>query len=119
MKNEIKNEKNNMTTRMARLAMSMSTAFGAFMYMGFYSCAADLGKNSANWFLNQIFWVGVIVLVIALVGCIIKKAWVQGIIVFIVGVVILYLIKNPDVFETVGAQIGKLIFGQGGGSDGK
>lgn len=113
MKNEIKNEKNNMTTRMARLAMSMSTAFGAFMYMGFYSCAADLGQKSANWFLDQLFWVGVVLLVIALIGCITKKAWTQGIIIFIVGAVILFLIKNPGIFETVGAQIGNLIFSDG------
>lgn len=121
MRNENKkgNEKNHVREGAAQLAMCMSAAFGLFMSMGFYSCAAELGKKSADWFLDQVFWVGVILLIIALIGCFTKKAWIQGIIILIVGALILFLVKNPTIFETIGSEIGNLIFTEGGGEGGK
>lgn len=93
-----------------RAAVCLDAAFGMFMCMGFYSCAADIGQRGAEWFLGQIFWIGVVALVIALIACFTKKAWVQGVIILVVGCVILFLVKNPDIFTRLGESIGNQIF---------
>lgn len=91
----------------ARLAMAVMTFYFLFMASGFYSYAdtRDIGKNAGNWILDQIFWVGLVVLAIGLVGCLIKKAWVAAIILFIAGGAILIAIKSPEMATNLGETL--------------
>lgn len=110
-----KNENKSVETMRAgwmKMLLCISTAFCGFMYGGFYTYAADLGQKSANWLLDQIFWIGIVVVIVALVSCFMKKAWVQGIIILVVGAVILFFVKNPETLSAVGAEIGNIIFGE-------
>lgn len=91
----------------ARLAMTVMTFCFLFMAGGFYSYAdtGNIGKNAGNWILDQLFWIGLVVLAIGLVGCLVKKAWVAAIILFIAGGLILIVIKNPEMAANLGETL--------------
>jgi len=47
---------------------------------------------------------------IALIGCLIKRAWVPALITGLCGGIILYFVKNPSQLSTIGENIANLIF---------
>lgn len=107
MKNQNKTEK--LRKAILKAIMYISVFIGMFMYGGYYSEAANLAQNAANWFIEQFFWIGFIAVIVALATCLVKKAWVQALIVVVAGSVILFLIKSPDVFKSIGDYLGNLV----------
>lgn len=73
--------------------------------------ASDYGKRAGSWILDQIFWIGLVFLAIALIGCLIKKAWVAAIITVLAGGLILVFIKNPSAAVDMANNIYQAIFG--------
>lgn len=72
--------------------------------------AANYGENAGTWVKNQLFWLALIALVIVLVGCLVKRAWVAAIITILGGGVVLYFINDPEQMKTIGENIAKIIF---------
>lgn len=74
------------------------------------SASADYGKKAGTWLLDQIFWVGLVALAIALIGCLVKKAWVAAVITFICGGLVLFFIKDPNKAVDIATNIYTSIF---------
>ncbi len=74
------------------------------------ACATNYGEKAGTWILEQIFWIGLVFLGIALIGCLIKRAWVPALITGLCGGIILYFVKNPSQLSTIGENIANLIF---------
>lgn len=104
-----KSERENLWKAILKLSMYLAAFVGMFMYGGFYSEAANLAKNASVWVTDQLFWIGFIIVAVVLVGCLLKKAWVQAVIVFVCGAVVLYLIGNPDAIKSVGDFVGNQV----------
>lgn len=95
-----------------KAAMHLTVFTGFFAAMGFYSLAStDYGEKAGGWILEQLFWVGLVVLAYGLIKCLVAKAWVQAIIVTVCGGVILFLIKQPDILENVGSALWNNVMG--------
>lgn len=77
-----------------------------FMSNGFYSQAADLGENVGNWFLEQLFWLAIVAIIIVVVFAAVKRNYVGLIISIIVGAIVLWLIQNPEQLSILGEQLG-------------
>ncbi len=73
--------------------------------------ASDYGKKAGTWMLDQIFWIGVVALAIALMSCLLKKAWVAAIITLLAGGLILFFIKSPTTAVEIATNIYQAIFG--------
>lgn len=72
--------------------------------------AADYGKKAGTWVLDQIFWIGLVALAIALIGCLLKKAWVAAIITFICGGLVLFFVKDPNKAVEIATNVYTAIF---------
>jgi len=59
-------------------------------------------ENGATWFLEQLFWVAVVISIIIFIKNLMARNTVSSIVTFIVGAIICFFIKNPTIFETVG-----------------
>lgn len=103
-------DKETMRVKLLRVWMGITAFTCSFMYGGFYSQASNMGEKVAKWGLDQIFWIGLLIIGIALIGCLMKKAWVQAVIIAIIGSVVLFVIKNPDVITRIGEGIGQQVF---------
>lgn len=87
-----------------------------FMMNGFYSQAStNIGENVGHWFLDQIFWVAIVAIVIVIAASAVKRNYVGVIITIIVGAVVLFLIKNPTVLQTFGEKLGNIFMNGGSG----
>lgn len=104
------NKREALREKVLKVSMYLTAFICMFMYGGFYSQAGNLGENVAKWGLNQLFWVGVLIIGIALVSCLVKRAWVQAIIIFVIGAIVLFIIKNPELISKLGEGIGNQIF---------
>ncbi len=109
-KQNTQNRKETFRTRLLQFAMYLTAIMGMFMYGGFYSNAANLGEKAAKWGLDQLFWLGIVAIGIVVIMCLVKRAWIQAFVVLIVGGVLLYVIKTPDVLTKIGESIGNQIF---------
>jgi hypothetical protein len=72
--------------------------------------STDYAKNAGTWLSNQIFWIGLIFAILALVGCIMKRNYTGAVITVLGSGIILYFIKNPEKISTIGEGISKIIF---------
>lgn len=70
----------------------------------------NYGENMGKWFLGQMFWIFIAVMLCIVAFSAIKRAYTAAIIVFVVGCVIGFLIRNPGKIETIGNSLGS-IFG--------
>lgn len=94
----------------AKVTSCAVAAFGAWMYAGTYVFAGvNFAENAGNWLLDQLFWIGLIVLAIALLGCFAKKNYTGAVITGIAGAVILYFVSNPQKLYTIGEQLGNIL----------
>lgn len=71
--------------------------------------AADIGKNAGTWILDQIFWAALVAIALALVVCLIRKAWVTAVITVVGGGIVLVFIKSPTLIETIGSSIARAV----------
>lgn len=94
--------------RIRKVAGSLLAFIMCFMCNGFYSQAVNLGENAGNWFLDQIFWIAIVIIIIAIVGAAMKRNYVGLIISIIVGAVVLFFIKNPTILATLGEKLGSI-----------
>lgn len=72
--------------------------------------AADYGKKAGTWILDQIFWIGLVVLAIALISCLIKKAWIAAVITVVGGGLVLVFIYDPSKAVEIATNIFTSIF---------
>lgn len=98
-----------------RYRMGLSAVSFALLLAGsgFVSCAANYGEAIGGWLLSQLFWVALVIFAIAIIGCLVKRAWVAAGITAVCGAVILALVRNPAVLEAVGSNIVNAVLGSG------
>lgn len=70
----------------------------------------NYGENAGKWVLDQLFWVAIVFVVIALIGCLSKRAYAGGVITVVVGGLVCYFIKNPTKISAIGNSLGS-VFG--------
>lgn len=86
--------------------------FCLFMAGGTQSYAlSKLAENAANEITDALFWIGVIIMAVLIIGCILKKAWTQMIIIVIAGSAALGFLSNPAWFQNFGNQLADIIKG--------
>lgn len=86
--------------------------FCLFMAAGTQSYAlSNLAENAAKEITTALFWVGVIIMAVSIIGCIMKKAWTQMVIIIIAGSAALGFMSNPAWFQTFGKQLADIIKG--------
>ena len=78
------------------LALLISNSMVAFASSGNY------GQNGANWMLDQIFWVALVVGAVVMAA---KKNTIGVVTTIIVGAVVCYFIKNPTTLSDIGEKI--------------
>lgn len=105
----MKNNKKDMRTIGMKVMLSFMTFSLLLWNCGFYSQAANYGEKAGNWFLEQLFWIGIAIVAFILVTCLLKRAWITAIITFVCGGIILVVIKEPELIPTVGKNIADVI----------
>ncbi len=99
-----------------KIFVTLATFFTCFMYNGCYVHAStNFGENIGNWFLDQLLWIAIIIIIIALVGCLSKKAWIGAIGVIIGGAIVLAIIAAPDTLKTIGQNLWNIVTSGTGG----
>lgn len=99
---KIKEKKEQIKVAMITLWMTLNFAMPVF-------AAPAVGENAANWFLDQVFWLIVIFIVLMAMKCYQSGNTIKMILVLIVGGVLLVLVKNPTMLETFGNWVVEII----------
>lgn len=86
--------------------------FMTFWANGFYCHAANIGENIGTWFLDQLWWVVIVIMVIVCVGCYVKRNTIGIVSTIIVGVIILFVIGAPEKLQSLGDELGNLFLGE-------
>lgn len=76
------------------------------------TCFADdnnYAENGANWLLDQLFWVAVVVVIIIFIKNLMARNTVSSIVTIIVGAIICFFIRNPRTLETLGTVVANAI----------
>ena len=71
--------------------------------------STNYAENLATWVKDQVFWLGIIALIIILALSIWKRSWTAAIITVIGGGVVLYFISNPEQIKSIGESIAKVV----------
>jgi len=87
-----------------KILLSVVAIFCLFNSNGMYVYATSYGQNFAEWGLNEIYWVGLICVVVGVVVAVIKKAWIVAITFGLGGGIVLVIIKFPDILEGFGRK---------------
>ncbi len=103
-------EKKEIGYKIAKVYMTLVIAFSFFAANGYYSYAKDYGEKIGTWFLDQLFWFGIVALAIGLFTCLLKKAWVTMLVTAIIGGIALVFIKEPNFLVDIGESIYHAIF---------
>lgn len=99
-----------------KIIASLATFFTCFMCNGCYVYAStNFGQNIGSWFLDQLFWVAIIIIIVALVVCLSKRAWIGAIGVGIGGSIVLAIIAAPDTLKTIGQNLWNIVTNGTGG----
>lgn len=69
----------------------------------------DYAKNGADWLLDQLFWVALVVVIIVMLKLFTARNFVAGVVTLLVGGVVCYFIKNPESIETIGNVVAKAL----------
>lgn len=94
-----------------KIKLMLSAAAFCLWFNGFYCLAdANYGEKAGNWILDQLFWVGLVVMAVILISCLLKRAWVGALITAVAGAVILVFIKNPQLLSNIGQNIVDNVF---------
>lgn len=67
--------------------------------------SGNYGQNGANWVLDQIFWVALVVFIIGAAVMAAKKQTIGVVTTILVGAVVCYFIKNPTTLSDIGEKI--------------
>lgn len=100
--NKIKNKKEQIKIAIITLWITINFAMPAF-------AAPSVGENASKWFLEQVFWIIVIFVVLAVLKFYQGGNTVKMIATAIIGGVLLVLVKNPTMFETFGNWVVEIL----------
>lgn len=77
--------------------------------------AGDYGQNAGSWALDQLFWVGLIFVAVAVIRELLRKNVTGLVVTLVIGGVVLFIIKSPDKLTTIGETLYNVLqFGKGG-----
>lgn len=93
--NKIKEKKEQIKIAMITLLMTINFAIPVF-------AAPAVGESAANWFLDQVFWIIIIFVVLMALKAYQSANTIKMIVVLVVGGILLFLVKNPTMLETFG-----------------
>lgn len=99
---KIKEKKEQVKIAIITLWMTLNFAMPVF-------AAPAVGENAANWFLDQVFWLIVIFVVLMAIKGYQSGNTIKMILVLIVGGVLLVLVKNPTMLETFGNWVVEIL----------
>lgn len=72
---------------------------------------ANYGENFGKWALDQLFYVVVVALALALIGCVVKRNIAGLIVTLLIGLLVIAVIKDPDGLKTIATSIWNVIKG--------
>lgn len=87
------------------LAWSLVT----LMYSNGILACASYGQNASKWVLDQLFWVLLVGVIIAVAAMAVKRNFVGALTTSLVGAVVVYFVKNPTKLEEIGTSIMKTV----------
>ena len=76
-----------------------------------FASGANYAENAAKWGFEQAFWVVLFVTLVVAAGAWMKHALSTAIVTVIIGGILAYLCKQPEVISTIGNAIGSRVFG--------
>lgn len=79
--------------------------------MCFASGIENVGENTGQWFLDQIWWLALAVIGYFAVKYLIKKAWVQFLIFLVIGGIVLFIIASPESLKAIGEKLFQIVTG--------
>lgn len=112
-KQKMKKQNERACMAMVKITLCITAFVTWYLSSGMYVMAADIGKKAGEWVLDQLFWVGIIALAVALVVCLMKRAWIAAVITGLGGGVILFFIKNAEILSDLGDAIYRAVLGKG------
>lgn len=106
-----KKMKRNTNNTSVKAALSMAAFFCFFCMNSMYVLASDLnfGENIANWALDQLFWIVLLLGIFFAAMAGIKRAWVACVSIGVGTAIILFFIKNPTSLETLGNKLAEIV----------
>ena len=78
---------------------------------GIFASGANYAENAAKWGFEQAFWVVLFVTLVVAAGAWMKHALSTAIVTVIIGGILAYLCKQPEVISTIGNAVGSRVFG--------
>ncbi|MFV0518350.1 MAG: TcpD family membrane protein [Aminipila sp.] len=100
MKNTLNEKKSNLLLRIETITLMM-----VFATVPAFADISNIGSNFGNWGMEQIGWAALVVIAFMGLRYMIKKAWVPCLVFFCVGGILLFVIKNPEKLEGIGAVL--------------
>ncbi|MCL1995515.1 MAG: TcpD family membrane protein [Defluviitaleaceae bacterium] len=70
--------------------------------------AGNFGQAVGEWFLDQLWWIGIIAIALAVIGCLVKRNWVAAVITVVAGGALLVIITQPNTLQNIGTAIANL-----------
>lgn len=67
--------------------------------------AANYGQNASSWFLEQMFWIVLVAVVLVVATLAAKRNFVGALTTAVVGSVVVYFVKNPTKLADIGNSI--------------
>ena len=86
--------------------------FMTFWANGFYCHAANIGENIGTWFLEQLWWIVIVVIAWICVMCYAKRNTVGIIIAIFIGAIILFVVREPEKLQSLGDALGNLFLAE-------
>lgn len=72
---------------------------------------ANYGENFGKWALDQLFYVVVVALALALIGCVAKRNITGLIVTLLIGLLVIAVIKDPEGLKNIATAIWNVIKG--------
>lgn len=80
-------------------------SFLTLLYSNAVLASASYGQNASSWFLEQMFWIVLVAVVIVVATLAAKRNFVGALTTALVGSVVVYFVKNPTKLEEIGNSI--------------
>lgn len=84
-------------------------SFVTLLYSNGILACASYGQNASKWVLDQLFWVLLVGVIIAVAAMAVKRNFVGALTTSLVGAVVVYFVKNPTKLEEIGTSIMKTV----------
>ncbi|MDD3202690.1 MAG: TcpD family membrane protein [Pygmaiobacter massiliensis] len=67
--------------------------------------AGDYGQNAGTWALDQLFWVGIVIVAVIVIREMLRKNVTGLVVTLVIGGIVLFVIKAPDKLATIGETL--------------